>query len=434
MDKVAEFINTRCYRQALARLCRLALTCEAHTGHLPAIKSWEKRHDQDPETLDGARERISLIDDGDSPQPANLKTEEVADDPILWLQAIDEHLNARSPSALLRYLQSSHAIINDGDEEVWVIPEIALTPCGKFSTQFENLGFWLKHHKIIPKNNSESIPIAVEGIPRSYNDWLSEVLASETIRIAVAHFEDSVIPIVTPREPHHFICEQLSDETKRSSSLMALIRKAKKEGIHVLVMPELTVTPELREAVTDEMFLHFRQHGKNHDLSIPIIVLGSFHEQTNGQWRNHSCGVSGLDGQALFSADKRKSVTYQERAEWIECAPTPFTCLTTPIGLMAITICKDLFDAGAPSTATLLNNLPLDWLLVPSMSKEIKLHMEKAKSLHNTLGTLVAVANQEMPGDPPLGGFIHDDTCEESNGELHIVEVQNRWIDTLPFD
>lgn len=142
-------------------------------------------------------------------------------------------------------------------------------------------------------------------------------------------------------------------------------------------------------------------------MSIPFIVLGSFHEQVENRWRNHAEAVLGLDGTHLFGCDKRKSVTFNNCKEGIESSPIPLTCLLTPLGLMAIAICKDLFE-GEP--AAVLASLPLDWLLVPSMSDTINPHKVSARTMHNKGGTIVAVANQEMPvGTASLPGFVHYD-------------------------
>lgn len=435
MDKVAGFINAGYFREALARLCRLALQPDMHNDNLPNIKAWEKLPNQGSELLANTQKQLSEIGQRKS-HPVNLTTDKIAAVPLLWLQAIDNYLYQNrilntSPNAYLNYIRMSYAIINDGDGMVWVLPDILFTPYGKLREQYENIECWLRFHKVIPKDNSESIPVAVKGIPNGYHDWLNKILSDDCIRIAIVHFEDKVVPCVQDKEPHHFICPEISDEKRRLSSAVSLIKNAKEKGVHVLVMPELTITPGIREEIIKQMMHNSIEYGSSHELSVPIVVLGSYHEQVDGKWRNHSCGVLGLDGQKLFAADKRKSVTYSSshtyppKAEWIDCAPTPFTCLATPIGLMAITICKDMFDTGAPSTATLLNNLPLDWLLVPSMSQKIRLHKFKAKSLHDTLGTIVAVANQEMPGDQnPSRGFVHYTACKASDCELYLIEVK----------
>ncbi|NTW55182.1 MAG: hypothetical protein HGB15_10625 [Chlorobaculum sp.] len=430
MDKVADFINSRSYRQALARLSRLALEPNCQQDFLPNIKSWEKHHDPDQNTFDHACICLEKIIDKDP--AASLTKAEIERDPILWLQVIDSYLHSRSPSAMTGHLQSSCPSIHDGDRSVWLLPKTSITPGGKFGSQFENLQHWLKYHVFIPKDNSESIPVEIHEIPRSYSDWLSAALASDPIRIAIAHFEDGVTPNVTDRPPSHFVCDDLSDTAKRSSTTLKLIKKAKKAGVQVLVMPELTITPGIAQEITLEMERNSRQYGQDHELAVPIVILGSFHEDCSGKWRNHSRGVLGIDGQQVFAADKRKSVTYMEKAEWIESAPTPFICLSTPIGLMSITICKDLFDNGTPSTSALLNNLPLDWLLVPSMSQSTSLHREKAKSLYNTLGTIVAVANQEMPQNSPEYGFVHYIKCLDCQSELDVFEVIRAQTDSAP--
>jgi hypothetical protein len=430
MDTVAKFINKGCFREALARLCRLALKLNPDKGHLQFIKDWEHHHNDDPEILEAARERLAIIDEKRLPPTAILTTEEITSDPILWLQAIDEHLKPISPGAYTNYLKKNYAVIHDGDGEAWVLPNSFAGSFGRYGKQFENLYFRLKHHKIIQRGNPDSIPVVVEGIPKGYHDWLSMAFEGSNFKIAIVHFEDTVTPEIEDREPSHFKCVRLSDEATRLSAVLNLIKQAKTDGIHVLVMPELTITSNLRDKITSEMLLKYKEYGENHELSVPIVVLGSFHEQSVKGWRNHSTGVLGLDGQTVFGADKRKSVTYSNKAEFLEYA-MDFTCLSTPAGLMAITICKDLFDEGGPSTATLLKDLPLDWLLVPSMSTNINPHKGKAKSLFDTLGTIVAVANQEMPGEPACNGFIHYETCRESREGLFCITVKRVRADSL---
>lgn len=117
-------------------------------------------------------------------------------------------------------------------------------------------------------------------------------------------------------------------------------------------------------------------------MSVPLIILGSFHEQIESRWRNHAEAVLGLNGMHLFGCDKRKAVTFNNCKEGIECSPTPLTCLFTPLGLMAI--CKDLFEA---EPAAVLASLPLDWLLVPGMSDNLNPHKVSARTMHNTGGT-----------------------------------------------
>jgi len=106
----------------------------------------------------------------------------------------------------------------------------------------------------------------------------------------------------------------------------------------------------------------------------------------------------------------------------IESSPTPLTCLSTPIGLVGMTICRDLFMG---SSAAVLQSLPLDWLLVPSMSDKLGLHKMAAKTIHDTRGTVIAVANQQMPDAQDFDqGFVHHDKYEEGKPGLTIITVQ----------
>ena len=117
-------------------------------------------------------------------------------------------------------------------------------------------------------------------------------------------------------------------------------------------------------------------------------------------------------------------VKLDKRKEGIECAPNHFTCLFTSLGLMAMAICKDFFE-GEP--AMVLASLPLDWLLVPSMSTNLGPQKAAAKNLHDTGGTVVAVANQEMPGiDDYDPGFVHHEKREDCITDMTFVIVARK--------
>ena len=86
-------------------------------------------------------------------------------------------------------------------------------------------------------------------------------------------------------------------------------------------------------------------------------------------------------------------------------------------------ICRDLF---AGNSATVLQSLPLDWLLVPSMSNKLSPHNEKAKYLHDTKGAIIAVANQQMPdAEEYEPGFVYHDENEKAENELSIITIQH---------
>ncbi len=422
MEKVANFINHEYYREALARLYRIAqwLTRDERL----VLDDWEKLHlsnfhsnEEKAHNIKQARERFSN-------DALTISSDEIEKDPLLWFQALDEHCNrVFGPDSIL-----PHDKIDDGDGESRVLPIYPGSGGGKRREQYGNTAFWLKHHRVIALNNLQDISaplsVVVAEIPQGYKDWATQHLIGETVKIAIIHFADGSYPIINYSTPQLFVCNELSDEAIRLEKALECISAAKSEGTHILVMPELTITPAIRLQIANILDLLHEKEGENHALSVPVIVLGSFHEQVEMGWRNHAEAILGLDGTHLFGCDKRRAVTFNNCREGLECASTPLTCLLTPLGLMAMAICKDMFD-GKPADA--LSSLSLDWLLVPSMSEKLSPHRAAAKKLHDTGGAVVAVANQEMPGingyDP---GFVHHEEREDCTTDMAFITVARK--------
>ncbi len=422
MEKVANFINHEYYREALARLCRIAQR-SAQDERL-VLDDWEPWHLSNFHSNEEKAHNIKQAMERFSNDVLTISSDEIEKDPLLWFQALDEHCNRIfGPDSILPSDK-----IDDGDGESRVFPIYPGSGGGKRREQYGNIAFWLRHHRVIPLNNLQDISIplsvAVAEIPQGYKDWANRHLIGETVKIAIIHFADGSYPIINYNTPQLFVCNDLSDEAIRLEKALECISAAKSEGAHILVMPELTITPAIRLKITNKLDLLNEKEGENHALSVPVIVLGSFHEQVEMRWRNHAEAILGLDGTYLFGCDKRRSVTFNNCREGIECASTPLTCLLTPLGLMAMAICKDMFD-GKPAAA--LSSLSPDWLLVPSMSEKLSPHRAAAKQLHDTGGTVVAVANQEMPGiedyDP---GFVHHEKREDCTTDMAFITVARK--------
>ena len=421
MEKVAEFINAKSYRQALARLCRLAN--ESRPDYRLILGDWENLYLKHKKKW-GVLYVIRRFENEDNA----IKPDEITENPLLWLKALDEHCQKRlGPDASCPYDK-----IDDGTDESVILPINPSRGGGAQKNQFCNISYWLKYHRVIPLSRR----VDVKEIPPGYKDWIAQQMPDDVnIRIAVAHFADDVTPDISRVTSELFVCKDISNREKRLAEMLRHIRNAKSAGAHILVVPELTITPAIRLQIANELERLHEEDGENHALAVPVIILGSFHEQIENKWQNYAKAVLGLNGTDLFECYKRTPVTINNCKEYIEYSSTPLTCLFTPIGLMAMIICKDLFDGVS---ADVLATLPLDWLLVPSMSNKLGPHKEAAKKLHDRKGTVVAVANQEMPKiedcEPGVNqetsrtddyepSFVHHEQYEECTSDLHIVAL-----------
>ncbi|NTV25163.1 MAG: hypothetical protein HGB01_03000 [Chlorobiaceae bacterium] len=416
MDKVAEFINTGCYREALARLCRLAQ--EPIEDGRRVLDDWELAHHP---------AEIVSFEVLSRDQYITVTAAEIERVPLHWLRALDDHCHhVYGPDNAM-----PQDIVVDGFGGSKVLPTSPRFGGGARKQQMGNLSYWLKHHRVVPLDNPQGIPVDVAVIPKGYAEWTNRRLGKEILRIGIVHFTDDIrLDMVFPTNSTFFYCQGLDDEETRLHSALEHIRHAKRKQVHMLIMPELTITPNLRSRITDIMMQLSIEQGDDHELSVPIIVLGSFHERVNEKWRNHAEAVVGLDGVKLFGCDKRKSVTFRRKKECLQCSPTPVTCLYSSIGLTGMAICKDLFE-GEP--AAILQSLSLDWLLVPSMSDNTGPHEAEARRLFNINGTVVVVANQEMPhASARKTGFVHHHRKKAARCDagLTIIEVALNDRDT----
>jgi hypothetical protein len=410
MDKIAEFINTRCYRQALARLCRLAQ--EALPDGRRNLDDWELMYSPSPDK--------PLLEILDHDLNETVTQSDIETDPLLWLQTIDELCHRIfGPDST-----SPHDTIDDGIGKSKVLRLQPGFGGGSLTKQFGNLSYWLKHHRLIPLENIHGIPVDLCEIPSGHKDWTASRFETTIFRIGIVHFTDSLKLDIRYTDKRFFICNGINDAEQRLAAALEHIRKAHEAEVHLLIMPEMTITVNMRTQISERMMELSLMDGEDHDLSVPLIVPGSFHEQCDSGWRNHAEALCGLDGVTLFGSDKRERVTFNDCGEMIESSPTPITCLATPIGVIGLTICRDLF---AGSSSAVLHSLPLDWLLVPSMSDKLGPHKAAAKTLHDTRGTVIAVANQQMPDSVEFEqGFVHHKKYEKGEPGLTIFTVEKR--------
>lgn len=435
MEITAGLIRTSEFRKAMVRLCRLA--CEPLPDGRLQLQDWENSHRHPADkALQSVKDTL-----GTSSRKITITSEQIASDPLLWLQALDEH-------CAVHYPDSVYAINNplyDGDgHNAWLLPiQSPGSRSGAHDQQFGNLRKWLRHHRYVPARSNTGVPLLIDSA-RGHAAWIgTQIPPGKPTTIGIVHFDDGV-QLRTEEDvgAGTFSCTGLDLPDERLNRAKQLIEEAKGANIQILVFPELTLPLEARIAIQEHLRDEFESESKSetstHRFSVPIIVLGSFHACESGKWRNRARMVCGLDGTELLICDKRSGVTIPPGLrERIDAAPTPLSALhIDTLGLIAVAICKDFFDG---QIASALPAIEPDWLLVPSMSNALTPHAAEAKKLHDRLGTVIAVANQEMPGHQDAKrGFIWHKTRHDSDQSLmsRTIPVQaqtNQSAKVLPF-
>ena len=185
---------------------------------------------------------------------------------------------------------------------------------------------------------------------------------------------------------------------QRRHDLLEAILRAAAEGVQVFVAPELTLPPADRDELLDQ--LRWGDGGKGPDLFVP----GTFHEERAGRdgprvvhramLVNH-CGNTQLDHCKIalygsFDASRGAPVENVAIGDTI-------TALLTPLGIVAVAICKDLCDDRVHE---IWEQLEPEWLLVPAYGPGADQHEAAAKKIARTSATVTILAHEPMHSIP----------------------------------
>lgn len=426
MRRVAEYLRAGSHHQALVRLARLANTVDAEG--LVVLGRWERQaHDETA----AAQAYFHIEAECGLPLASRSSTGNTCalleKAPLAWLQALDSFCRHDYPLEVF----AAPLRIDDGGDTCWLIPCPPGAIAGALAGQFNKLQRWVRWHRIVPCRVA-SLPLACPDFPPGYLDLLADRFAGNRVRVALACFDDGISLQWSPVEPAHFRVTGLDNESARREAALSLLREARESDAHILVLPELTIPAPLSAEIGDLMYEQYEAEESGHDLDIPLVMLGSFHEGIGTRWRNHGQLLTGIDGTRLLGTDKRSPVTFstpaQALCEDISAAPEPFSMLLTPIGLIALAICKDFFDGHV---ALALRQTGPDWVLVPSMSDRLTPHEQAGDWLGKCHGSRVVVANQPMPGTASAKhGFLQDGPelidarCEVPGLRLHLFDIE----------
>ncbi|MFP2906498.1 hypothetical protein ACLESD_15820 [Pyxidicoccus sp. 3LFB2] len=270
--------------------------------------------------------------------------------------------------------------------------------------QMGHLRTWMEHHWVFPKK-VEGYDIELVQPNRLLTQGFGLLRERrELLKVAACHFEDGVKPLWRPDlKPERLQASDLTDPKRRWDSVLMELERAVVEKVHVLVLPELTIPPVLRERIQEWLLLN---HGRH---SLLLVLAGSFHEPDPTQ----PCGACNrtqlLDGKGRVVLDHRKLVKYGRTGafEYINPGRT-IQLLTLPVGLVATPICLDFCQANHP-IRTLWKVLGPDWLLVPAMggAGSVSAHRNAARDLLLSHGSRTVLANQSDE-EAPVPGFVDD--------------------------
>ncbi|MBF0162573.1 MAG: hypothetical protein HQL88_09825 [Magnetococcales bacterium] len=326
------------------------------------------------------------------------------------LAALDWVLSHRARRMGAR--QTVHSVTTDGQRFMIHLRSLP-RPFSRHDTQSGNLAFWLRYHRILPAS-IRGYTIHIHPLDGKYARMLSE----KELRLFLGTFPDHCAPDWRKECKPYYVATTLrcfdpptADALAvRAHSIRTALQEAQEVGAQVVLFPELAVCAEHRRTIVDWL----RAHKKP---PFVLVIPGSFHEDFGRplqkpytERRNRTSILNGA-GQTILDQDKLIPIAVdnvltagasQQQQDGVVFegvgSANALHLLDTPIGLMAVAICRDLLQESSPIT-DLWEYVAPDWLLVPSMSPGISGHRAAAERLWRMYGTKVLVANQCLQGD-----------------------------------
>lgn len=400
------------YKKAMLLLWLIARSSQAGGG--ARFNEWAKGFDKTAhlQRRDEVLDWLTRREEGeDYHPPFNL---EQGADCLALLSALDECLAERTAHALPAYRKP--VTPPGADSAFWLLPRQSMF--GFLHAQTSNLAFFHPRHVVVAKTSPLGQLALEVDVAISPATWRKP---GNVLRIAVAAFEDRV-RLKVERQGDRVFFPATDGEAERLASALEMIDAANREGAHILLFPELTLSPGNQRAIQGEIAERKARHLRS---SLLLLGLGSFHDHCSlaiggTTRRNRAYLIDGRDGRPLLYQDKLQIAQGGDIEEEFQPADRVNTLLT-PWGLMAVAICKDLFDAPA---SDVFRDLTTDWLLVPSMSDKLEPHREKTSSLWKRHRCISVVANQPFQADiSGRRGYLQLENAVESVRNLHIFDI-----------
>lgn len=298
---------------------------------------------------------------------------------------------------------------------------------------------WARYHRVLP---DELERYQIECVKPS--DYLLQRLQlmcenKERLKVAICRFEDGVELKLLKPQPPHFRVEALTEPELRWEEVKNYLERARGEGVHVLVLPELTVPPDLRLRIQAWLLEQSGSH------SLLLVLPGTFHEPDKagkpGEVVNRTELLDPYGQPVLEHCKLLRFGGWEEGSEDINTGKK-IQLLSLPLGLLATPICLDFCEADQP-IREIWNKVEAAWLLVPAMgdASSRRAHAAAAKGLFITRGSVTVLANQPEPKGKSAPGFV----CEslkrdptrwggEQGAPFEVVEVDIRLEDSQGAD
>ncbi len=245
----------------------------------------------------------------------------------------------------------------------------------------------LLHHRIFPRELGGATVRLVQA-PRTHS-WEDEIV------VGGALFKDLTLH-PKPVGERRFLVDRVICEDQEAQLDDHLEHCVRGDPCTAVVWPELTLAPALQAKVAT----YLKDLAQDRAAKRPgLALLGSWHEQDDGKFRNVTHIYSGY-GTQLASYAKMRRFSYLGREEAIEIGRDLPIVLIDDM-LVAFGICKDFCDRHREYP---YQKLDIDLVLVPSFGSAATMnhHLVTAAQIRVQYGAFAFVAQQALK--LPVGG------------------------------
>lgn len=310
--------------------------------------------------------------------------------PVTGLAAADALLELEALDLAAHWLAGHSSVVapptrvGSGPDESYLV-RLAHPRRPLASVQAGVLAAHLRYHAVIPTTivtNSATFPVQIKRSP----PWTS--VPRDRVVLATTSFGDGAF--LERGDDGSFV--SVATAAQRGHDMVQALTNARACEVDVLVAPELTLPPVIR----DTLIAHLQEHD-----GPSLLVPGSFHERVvlpdGTSCVVHQAMLLDRHGNSLLVHRKiapfGKLVPGQPSTVEAFAPGNQITAIVTPIGLVAVAICKDFCD---DDVQTVWQKVQPEWLLVPAYGDGASAHGAAAARIARMVGTVTVLAHEAM--------------------------------------
>ncbi|ROZ76169.1 hypothetical protein EEB15_13515 [Ramlibacter sp. WS9] len=376
------------YRQALVRLWVLG-----SVG--PRLNDWEQARGNDAALATATSQFLSDLE-----REIDPALDRIHASPLALVRALDDYVAATDA----RYNRASRGgrealARQENGNDYWLMPvTLQARRLAMLNRQVGNLGAWVRRHVVLPVKTANGLRVELSFSQSRVNEALADLWgkAHPELKVWIGHFEDGA-DVKWAHNGIKWRTTQVEPQDKRMESILATLSDADAAGAHVVVLPEFTLDLEHRRMLVKRL-------RTKPSSALILLVAGSFHEPAGDQAFN-TAPVYNARGRTVLTHRKLRLFGDLEIGAEDVSVGDSIHVLATPVGCMTVLICKDFMDSH-PSVESLLTEIPVEWVLVPSFGGEstIRAHKASAKALAQVKTGAHSVIAQTLNTAEPRNG------------------------------